>query len=200
MRRLIGARRLSCCLAMAMAAVLPSCAGDGHFNILGYSTAPNYDASIVTVHVPIFQNLSFRRSLEFDLTRAVIREIEAKTPFKVVSSPENADTELTGKIIGRNKALINYNQLGEVRDAETTISVEVVWRDLRKGRHGEILSQPAPTQPGQMPPPPGSPPPPVLVQTVASFIPELGGSLTTSEKQNIDRLAVQVVSMMEKAW
>lgn len=200
MRRLINARRLSCCLVLAMAALLSSCAGDGHFNILGYSTAPNYDASIVTVHVPIFQNISFRRGLEFDLTRAVIREIEAKTPFKVVSSPENADTELTGKIIGRNKALINYNQLGEVRDAETTISVEVVWRDLRKGRHGEILSQPAPTQPGQMPPPPGSPPPPVLVQTVASFIPELGGSLTTSEKQNIDRLAVQVVSMMEKAW
>lgn len=200
MSQLVSTRRLGCCLMAAAAALLPSCAGDGQLNILGYSTAPNYDPSIRTVHVPIFQNLSFRQGLEFDLTRAVIREIEAKTPFKVVSGREGADTELTGKIIGRNKTLINFNQLGEIREAETTLSVEVVWRDLRPGHHGDVLSRPQPPRPGEPPPPPGSAPPPVLVQSLGSFIPELGGSLTTSEKQNVDRLAVQVVSMMEKPW
>ena len=38
-----------------------------------------------------------RQGLEFDLTRAVVREIEAKTPYKVVGADADADTELTGE-------------------------------------------------------------------------------------------------------
>jgi hypothetical protein len=39
-----------------------------------------------------------------------------------------------------------------------------------------------------------------VVQSVASFIPELGESITTAEKKNVDRLAIQIVSMMESPW
>src|SRR5262249_16212598 len=66
--------------------LLPSCTSDFHVNLLGYTSRPNYDTSIRTVYVPIFKNQSFRRGLEFDLTRAVIREIQAKTPYRVVSN------------------------------------------------------------------------------------------------------------------
>lgn len=185
--------------------LLPSCGWDGHFTILDYTTRPNYDPGVRTVHVPIFENNTFRRGLEFDLTRAVIREIEAKTPYKVVSADCCADTELKGRIIALNKNLLNRNQLNEVREAETILAVELVWRDLRSG---EILSRPRlgrpgdPLPPPDLPPdaPPLPPPPPVLVHSVGGFIPELGGSLTTAEKQNVDRLAVQIVSMMELPW
>src|SRR5262245_18623075 len=95
--------------------VLPSCGWDGHLCILGYTTQPNYDTSIRTVYVPIFKNNTFRRGLEFELTRAVIREIEAKTPYKVVSDPCNADTELSGAIIALTKTVINRTQMNEVR-------------------------------------------------------------------------------------
>ena len=43
-------------------------------------------------------------------------------------------------------------------------------------------------------------PPSVLVRSVASFIPELGESRTTALQQNVNSLAVQIVSMMEKPW
>ena len=66
---------------------MASCESWGHFTFLGYTTRPNYDECIKTVYVPIFDNKTFRRGMEFDLTRAVIREIEAKTPFKVVDDP-----------------------------------------------------------------------------------------------------------------
>ena len=99
----------------AVALLLPSCAGDGQISILGYTTRPNYDPNIHTVRVPIFKNITLIRGLEFDLTRAVIREIEAKTPFKVVDSRAGADTELIGKIVSTSKAVITLNQLGEVR-------------------------------------------------------------------------------------
>src|SRR5947208_344009 len=80
--------------------LLPACTSDGkNFCVLGYTTQPNYDTSIHTVHVPIFKNDTLRRGLEFELTRAVVREIEAKTPYKVVSDCNHADTELTGTIV-----------------------------------------------------------------------------------------------------
>ncbi len=179
--------------------VLPSCTWDGNFTVLGYTTRPNYDTSIHTIRVPIFKNLTFRRELEFDLTKAVVREIEAKTPFKVVGEGCPADTELTGTIVTVPKTLLNRTQLNEVREAETLLGVQVVWRDLRTG---EILSRekPPPGAPPPPPPPPGAAPPTVLVQSLGHFIPELGQTLTTAEKENIDRLAIQIVSMMEAPW
>jgi hypothetical protein len=189
------------CLLAAVAFVLPSCESDGHFCILGYTTRPNYDLSIHTVYVPIFKNRTFVRGLEFDLTRAVVREIEAKTPYKVVSCPEQADTELTGTITALNKLLINYNELAEIREAQTTMSVELYWRDLRPGHAGEILSRPAPGPSGApLVVQPGQNVPPVLVQSVGDFIPELGQSRTTAQMDNVNKLAIQIVSMMEKSW
>jgi hypothetical protein len=194
------------CLLAGVACVLPSCTSDGHINILGYTSRPNYDLTIKTVFVPIFKNLTFRRGLEFDLTRAVIREIEAKTPYKVISNEARADTILTGTIVALNKNIINIDPLNEVRQAETLLSVQVAWVDNRPGSRGDVLSQP---RKPDAPPgvavniPPGTPlppPPPTAVQSLATFIPELGESLTTAEQKNVNRLAIQIVSLMEKPW
>lgn len=184
-------------LPALLAITLCSCA-DGHFTLLGYSTKPNYDPGIRTVRVPIFKNLTFRQGVEFELTQAVVREIEAKTPFKVVSANCPADTELTGTIVMMNKAILNRTQLNEVRDAETVLTVQIIWKDLRTG---EVLSQPKSAQPapGPLGAPP-CPPVPVLVHSTAEFIPELGESIASAQKKNVDRLAVQIVSMMEKPW
>jgi hypothetical protein len=189
------------CLSAALALTLSSCQEGGHFCILGYTTQPNYDLTIHTVYVPIFKNTTFSQGLEFELTRAVVREIEAKTPYKVASCRDQADSELIGTIVGRNKLLINYNQLGEVREVQTTLTVDLIWRDLRPGHAGEILSRPAAG-------PQGTPfivkegqnPPGFTVQSQAGYIPEIGQSLATALKDNCDRLAVQIVSMMEKPW
>lgn len=201
---------LTLCVA-GSALLLPACESGGNFRLLGYSTTPNYDCNIRTVYVPIFQNKTFRRGLEFDLTRAVVREIEAKTPYKVVSSCEGADTELTGTIISVTKQVVNINPSNEVREAETALNVEVVWRDLRSGQilskptrlMGDVGVNPGLTPNFTLPDAPEPKPandPPVLVQSVDRFIPELGQSITTAFKGNVDRLAIQIVSMMETPW
>jgi hypothetical protein len=233
-------RQMSKLWIVAAALLLPSCEDGRNFTLFGYTTAPQYDLAIHTVYVPIFKNRTMWRGMEFQLTRAVVREIEAKTPYKVVSNCEEADTELIGTIINFNKNMLNRNQLNEVREAETTLAVEVIWRNRRTG---EILSVPrppggiapaipsipapealphggvpnafpnAPPPPGvspNAPPPPYAPPdappvvppppPPVLIQSIGGFIPELGQSITTAQQQNVNRLAIQIVSMMEKPW
>ena len=220
-------------LLLAVATVLPGgCISDGHLNFLGYTTAPNYDCNIRTVYVPIFENRTFYRGWEFDLTKAVIRSIEAKTPFKVVHNCDQADTELIGSIINIQKTILNRNQLNEVREAEMLVTVELTWKDRRTG---EVLSRPSPRaadalghpgmvdvqagQPGQpivLPADgkPGDPAvpeavhtlvgppvaPPTIVSGYATFIPELGESVTTAQKFSLDKLALKIVQLMERPW
>jgi hypothetical protein len=177
------------------AALASGCGWDGHLCLLGYTTRPNYDPDIHTVYVPIFHNDSLYKGAEFDLTRYVIREIESKTPYKVVSSPLHADTELIGKIGNVNKMLVNANQEGEVRQAQVLVAAQIIWRDLRPGKVGDILS--APRQGGPGTPPPGAPPQPSLVMSMGQFETELGGSITQARADALNRMAVQIVSMME---
>src|SRR5262249_32979624 len=86
---------------------LPACTGDGNCTCPGYSSKPLYTTEIHTVAVPIFENRTFRQGLEFELTREVIRQIEQKTPYKVVATNQNPDTTLCGTIIFANKYILN---------------------------------------------------------------------------------------------
>lgn len=195
-------------LPLVAACLLASCAGNGHISVLGYTTQPNYDTDVHTVLVPIFRNDTVRDSsrdgLEFELTRAVIRHIEDKTPYKVVGPDRMADTELVGTIMMFNKVLLNRNQLNEVREAEMVLGVEVVWRHLGTG---EILSQMR-VKLDPLPAPLDTPPithvqapaTPTLAQGSGNFIPELGGSMASARKKATDAVAVQIISMMEKPW
>jgi hypothetical protein len=194
------------CLALLAAALaVAGCTATGQLNFLGYTTEPNYDPSIRTVYVPRAQNLTFILGLEDYLTRAVIREIMSKTPFQIASCRETADTELDLKITTWRKSVIIPTQTNQVRQAELGLGIEVVWRDLRPGKLGEILSNPKGTL-SQEPPLPGMEPTapgkalPVLLLPVANYEPELGGSNAVAQKVAIDRVAVQIVSMMEKGW
>ncbi|MCS7045744.1 MAG: LPS assembly lipoprotein LptE [Gemmataceae bacterium] len=206
--------RLSWGILVAACGALWGCAGTGHFELFGYTTAPTYDCSIQTVYVPIFENASFRRGLEFDLTRAVIREIEAKTPYRVVNRRDQADTELLGRLVNRRKAIINTTQVGETRESEVLLAVELQWRDLRPGRQGELLSKAQDARKEDAAPDSSGKDLPifrgfarrsqesgtVVVQPVTTFVPELGGSVTSAEAALVDRLATQIVSMMELPW
>ena len=177
----------------------------GNFSLLGYTTVPNYDPCIRTVYVPIAQNISYRKGLEFDVTRLVVREIETRTPFKVVSCREQADTELLLKVINWRKNLIIATQLNLVRESEINVGVEVLWRDLRPGRVGDLLSSAKPTIPEEQPLPGEKLPAPtkdvpVLLLPVATYQPELGGTTASADWQACERVAKQICNMMEKGW
>src|SRR3954462_12433308 len=57
-----------------------------------------YREDIRTVAVPIFKNKDYRRGVEFSLSKAVVNQIEMRTPYKVVAR-EKADTILEGEIV-----------------------------------------------------------------------------------------------------
>jgi hypothetical protein len=227
-------RRRHAALTLLLAGLaLPGCESGGHFTFLGYTTRPNYDTCIKTVYVPIFQSTILldetRRQIATDLTKAVIREIEAKTPYKVVSDRSRADTELTGTVLTLTKNLVNRNQLNEIREAETVLTAGIVWKDLRSGEYlskqrkaPNVLATPGipaldipelsaatqqPAVPIVAPGLPGAPgvptnpdAAPILVTGLGDYIPELGQSTTTAYQQAINKMAIQIVSLMEKPW
>ncbi|MBX9584858.1 MAG: hypothetical protein K2X87_31525 [Gemmataceae bacterium] len=197
---------------------------NGPPTIFGYKLGADalYDPNIKTVYVPVFSNRAVQttphRGLEVALTRAVVREIGSKTPFKIVSDSDRADAELLGNVADIGKLKVNADQQNLTRESELVVTVDVLWRDMRTGR---ILSAPRkgrnPSAGGQLaldgaaaPFDPNVPTPPPLAEDqqalpvrlvgVGRAIPELGESSTTAQQRAINSLATQIVSMMEKPW
>jgi hypothetical protein len=191
--------RALCVLMM----VLAGCQGDGHFTFLGYTTQPPYDPQIRSVYVPIALNVSYAKNLEFQLTQAVLTELNQRSGApRVTSDRARADTELVMKIVTPRKTTILMNQLGENREAELALNIEVTWRDLRPGHVGDILSNPKRFDPTQQPLPgegPATAPKaiPLLITPTATFAPELGGSNLSANAQIVRRAAKQIVNLME---
>ncbi len=197
-------RRAWIIVALAALCALAGCESGGHFTIFGYTTKPPFDPNIRTVYVPIPQNASWMKNIEFDLEQAVLTELGMRAGAPRVTSDRNrADTELIMKITNpTTKNVIIFNQLGETRNAELGIQIEVIWRDLRPGHVGDILSNKKRFDPEQKPLPgeaaataPG--PVPYLVTPRAQYIPELGQSNNSANVMAARSGAKQIVNMME---
>lgn len=190
------------------------CQSGGDFKLFGYSTKPPFDAGIRTVHVPVFKNLVLQttpyRDMEVDLTSAVVKEINTRTPWKVTSNREAADTELLGTITGVQKVIMNRTPQNFARELEFVFTCSLVWRDCRTGK---VLSNPRVGRPNEVtvePFDPSLPPPveecprekaiPVTVVATARAIPELGESNATAMKLGFDAMARSIVNMMETPW
>jgi hypothetical protein len=193
-----------CALTLGLCA-LAGCESGGHFTIpyLGYTTRPPFDPDIRTVYVPIPLNVSWIKNIEFDLEQAVLNELNMRAGAPRVTSDRNrADTELLMKITNTTKAAILINQLGETRNAELGIQIEVVWRDQRPGHVGDILSNRKRFDPQEKPLPGdlvavAPQPVPYLVTPRAEYIPELGGSNNVANVMAARSGARQIVNMME---
>ena len=105
-----------------------------------------YPPDIKTVYVQMFDSSSFRRGLGERLTEAIVKEIESRTPYKVVNSPD-ADSVLTGRIVNDNKGVLVNAPTAEPRYLLNNMRVELSWVD-RKGSfaakrpiRGRYLSQ-----------------------------------------------------------
>jgi hypothetical protein len=154
----------------------------------GYQIGHNtlFRPDIHTIHVPVFESESLRGNLGERLTEAVVKEIQNRSPYRVVHGM-NADSVLRGRIVRETKRVVAENRNDDARDIATEFTVEVQWID----RRGELLLQRS-----------GIPIPQLNVGVTqdAHFIPEAGQSLATAHQESIDRLAREIVGQMEIWW
>lgn len=147
----------------------------------GYVWSGTYSGDIRTVSVPIFQNSTFSRGLEVQLTDAIIKEIQSRTPWRVVT-PSQANATLSGAITeSRLRELSSGRDTGLVQEQGVQLTVQFDFKDNRTGR--------------------------VLVSRrnfTASdvFIPaeRLNERLETGEHGAVARLARDIVSELRSAW
>jgi hypothetical protein len=100
----------------------------------GYSFTHSHDETVRTVAVPMFQNPTFSRGLEIELTDAIIKEIQAKTPWRVTTEG-TANTTLTGTLTdSRLRRLSIGRETGYSQEIAVELTVDFDWKDSRTGK------------------------------------------------------------------
>ena len=99
----------------------------------GYSSRSLIDERYRTVYVKTFDNLTFYRGFEFELSRALVNEINAKTHLRIVPMNQ-AQTLLEGRIVGFKQNVLTEDVDDNVRELEITLVVDMTWTDLATNR------------------------------------------------------------------
>jgi hypothetical protein len=170
-----------CCTAAGLSvATLAGC--------IGYHAGTNslYAADVATVYVPMIDSDSYRRDLGERLTEAVVKEIELKTPYKVVNTPD-ADSILSARLISDTRQRLIQNGFSDPRVSQTDLRAEVNWINRRRQPLVPVQMIPIPTEL-------------LAINQTTNVIPEAGQSVATSQQQAIQRLAQQIVGTMEAPW
>lgn len=147
----------------------------------GYTIRAPFDKSVKTVFVPVFRTQSYRRDLNLNLCEMVQKEIMQRSPYKVVGRPEGADTILEGTINFADKNTVVENPFNLPRELNATVNVTVKW------------THNPPTEAEK------SMPTTIIAETV-NFVPEVGETALTAFYRVNQRLAAQIVDMMEQPW
>ncbi|OHB57172.1 MAG: hypothetical protein A2173_05485 [Planctomycetes bacterium RBG_13_44_8b] len=152
----------------------------GCAQITGYYSSSLYPQDVSSVCLEIFDNQSFRRGVEYELSDALAKRIETETPYKIISSRDRADTVMTGQISSINESILSIErEIGRALEREVQVRAVVNWKNLKTG---ELL---------------------INNQTVTA-------QATYSEFQNQDfnyastvasnNLARKIVELMQKKW
>lgn len=139
-----------------------------------------------TVYVSIARNETFRHDLGPRLTEAVVREIELRTPYKVVGTP-TADSTLNIQITHETKSVLTRALSNEPRALDAIVSAVIHWND----RQGNPILQNQFTVEASLA---------TRLLQGTRFVPEAGQSVQTALQETIDELADQIVSQMEMRW
>ncbi len=146
----------------------------------GYSTKSLHRTDVRTVAVPIFASREFRRELEFELSRELVKMLEMRTPYKVVHDRTRADTELRGEITDlAAPVLVEDIDSDAPTDVQVTVSCWFEWKDLRTG---EILARRD------------------AIRASATYTVAIGETQDSATTEALRRLAERIVEAMEEDW
>lgn len=111
-----------------------ACSLAGCSGLAGYSNESLFPRDVETVRVEMFDNQTFRRSVEYELTDALSKRIEADTPYKIVTDPDRADTVIGGQLVSIEElALSTDRDVGTVLESEVLLRAVVHWKNLKTG-------------------------------------------------------------------
>jgi hypothetical protein len=145
-----------------------------------YSNESLFPEEVGGVYVEMFDNQSFWRGVEYELTDALAKRIEAETPYKIVSSRDRADTVISGQLLSIGQSLLSLErERGVALEKEAGLQAVVNWKDLRTG---ELLIDNR------------------RVSASASYSDLQNQSFNYASRLAANNLAQRIVEIMEKEW
>jgi len=146
----------------------------------GYSNESLFPEEVNSVYVEMFDNRSFRRGVEYELTDALAKRIEAETPYKIISSRDRADTVISGQIVTIGQSVLNVErETGRALEREVQLQAVVNWKNLKTG---ELLINNRP------------------VSASASYSVWQNQGFAYASTLAANNLARKIVELMEKEW
>ncbi len=107
----------------------------GCAEMTGYSNQSLFPGEVSSVCLEMFENKSFRRGIEYTLTDALSKRIEASTPYKIISSKDRADSVISGQIVRVSELLLSVErETGKALEKELQLEAVVNWKNLKTGK------------------------------------------------------------------
>ena len=144
----------------------------------GYTSRSLLEQNVRSIYIKIFDNETFRRDLEFDLTKAIKEEILLRTRLKIVDK-KYADSILFGSIETVTERVLIESPDAEVIESSVSTTVRFSWTDQRTGR--AIIDK-------------------YKVAASAEFIATRNEDVKTGEIKSFVNVARKIVNLMEKDW
>ena len=146
----------------------------------GYSNESMFPQDVDSVCLEMFDNQTFRRGAEYELSDALSKRIEVETPYKIVSSRDRADTVITGQIVSIGElGLSTERETGRVLEKEVELQAVFNWKNLKTG---ELLIDNE------------------LVSASASYSGYQQQDFKYGSTLAANNLARKIVELMEKRW
>jgi hypothetical protein len=157
-------------LAAAAAFALAAC---------GYTTGSLVPDGYRTIAVPIFANETRRHDLEWEVTRAVVEEIQARTPLRVVDRDQSPDLTLSGVLRDVDESVSSRLARQRIRESDVFVSADVTITDRKSGK--TLVEKQRVTE-------------------REAFVPELGEDVRTARQEAVRALAERIARTLESAW
>lgn len=155
------------CLLICLS-LLPGCGG--------YSATPLTIDGATSISVPIFDNQTFWRGLEFDLTEAVSAEVRGRTGLRLVRTGE-ADLILRGDVIEYDRPVLTEG----ARDVIKEGSVRAVVRVTVTRRDGTVVRE-------------------KLFTGKSAFVLSRGENEQSARAEAFEDMAEDIVNLLDRDW
>ena len=161
---------LRCLLVLAAGAALAACS---------YTTKTLVPERWHTIAVPVFANDTKRHDLEWELTRAVIEEIQGRTHLRVVGEDDDPDLVMRGTLKDAEESTLSRRDHQRLREGAYFLTAEIDVTDLRT-REAVVKDQ--------------------QVTERESYVPAVTEDVRTSRAEANRALAEGIVRTLESKW
>lgn len=169
-------------LVVAMSCLLTASGCHGY----RFGTDGLYNRNIKTVYVPMVAADTYRDGLGERLTEAICKRITTATPYDLADA-KHADSILEVHLVAENQFVSAMNKYNDTRQKNLAWSVVAVWKD---NQHNILATQDAIPLASLG----------VTLSAQGYLVAEMGQSGAVTQQDVIDKLADQIVGLMEEKW